>query len=60
LFPLAHGKGEMAAQSINFLSNWIAVAASSALNVTFVRSGELTTGISVTNPNDPNESLGMS
>lgn len=60
LFPLARGKSELAAQTINFFANWVAVAASSALNVTFVRSGELTTGISVTNPNDPNESLGMS
>lgn len=60
LFPLARGRSELAAQSINFLANWVAVAASSALNVSFVRSGELTTGISVTNPNNSEESLGLS
>jgi len=33
---------------------------SSALNITFVRSGELSTGIAVVNPNDSKEELGLS
>jgi sideroflexin-5 len=60
LAPLARGKTGMAGQMVNYFANWMAVAMSSALNITFVRSGELTTGISVVNPNDPNESLGLS
>lgn len=50
----------MAGQIINYTANWGAVAMSSALNITFVRSGELTSGIAVTNPNDPKDEVGLS
>lgn len=50
----------MAAQVVNYAANWIAVATSSALNISFVRSGEITSGISVTNPADQSESFGLS
>ena len=52
LAPLAKGRSGMAAQVVNYAANWLAVASSSALNISFVRSGEITSGISVTNPAD--------
>lgn len=60
LAPLAKGRSGMAAQVVNYAANWIAVATSSALNISFVRSGEITSGISVTNPADQSESFGLS
>lgn len=60
LEPLARGRSGLAAQVINYMANWGAVATSSALNISFVRSGELSTGIAVTNPNDQSENFGMS
>lgn len=55
LLPLARGKSKMAKQSINYFANWMGVATASSLNVFFVRSGELKSGINVSDPNDANE-----